>query len=194
MGEAHQLADVPPDLVPTGGGGQQEAAPSRGRRQLDGALAVRPRPGGLQRGLGQIGGEHAYVPTGQVRQQLPHHHGDGVGLLAGGAAGTPDAQPPTPPARCPHQLRQHLGAQRPHLRGVAEEVRLLDGHLVQQALPLRCGGIADQIEVRRDVPDAGQPLPFGDRGAERGPARVVEDQACGGGEQLSQAGQVSVVQ
>ena len=64
------------------------------RRGAQGVFAVDPLPGLGQDGLGQIVGRDADIPGADFRaQHLVENDGNGVRLLAGGAAGGPDAEP-----------------------------------------------------------------------------------------------------
>ncbi len=194
MTQLDQLAHLRPNLVPTVGAGQEEAVDLGAGGQLDGARAVDAGAGTLQGALGDVGGDHLDVPAVGAGHQLAEHHRDRVRLLARRAASAPDPQPPTVQGGVPQQLRQDVLAQRPHLRRVAEEVRLLDGHLVEQPLALRRPGGSDQVEVRRDGRDSGHAQPLADRVAERFAAGSVEDQAGRAGEQQPEPGEVGVVE
>ena len=189
--ELHQLAYVRAHLVAAADRRQEEAREVPGRGHLHRAWAV---TGGARRREGlltQIGGDDLHVPATARRQQLAQHHRGRVGLLPGRAPRAPDPQPPGA-GRSLHQLRQHVLAQCPHLRRVSEEMRLLDGHLVQQ--PLAFGGLVEQEQVRRDIGRAGRPEPLGDAGAEGLATALVEHQTGGGGQQGAQLGELPVRQ
>jgi hypothetical protein len=140
VAELHQLADLRAHAHPTGVrgvDGREEPRGVLGCRRVQRARAVAGLTRGGQGPVRDVGAEHGDVPAGGRGEQLAQDHRDRVGLLAGRAARAPDAQPLVAGGGAADQLGQQVAAQRAHLRRVAEEVRLLDGHLVEQLLDLR---------------------------------------------------------
>ena len=78
---------------------------------------------GLLQGPGrQVGGDDLELELGEARDVLLHHHGQGIGLLTGGAAGAP--HPHLAVAAGRGQLGQDVVAQMVERGAVAEEARL----------------------------------------------------------------------
>ena len=106
---------------------------------------------GAQHGVVDVGGQDLHLPRrrnqglgrrhvkGQriaqivVGEGVGDHHGQGERLLAGGAAGAPDAQVPVAALLLAAQhLLQHGLLEEVQLRAVAEEAGFVDGEVFQQ--------------------------------------------------------------
>ena len=159
--EDHHLADLLADQQAVAVRAEEALHALRPQRRRA-ARRVAAAPGVVDRLLVEVGGEDLQGPGrrgGGGPDHLAEGHGQGVGLLAGGAARHPGAQRAAG-GLAREQRRQDVGAQLiPHLL-VAEEARHPDQQLAEQQLDL--GGVgAQQLHVRRppgEVEEGGAPL------------------------------------
>ena len=83
-----------------------------------------------------------------VRQRIGHQHGQGVGLLSGGAACAPDSQAVVGVLLlAPHHIVDHVVLKQVQLRLVAEEAGFIDGEVFDQAGQLLFPRLADEQAI-----------------------------------------------
>src|SRR5690606_11518721 len=135
-----------------------EVLPQEGRGNVAHGVGGEEPPAGVRQHDGvEVGSEDLEGDVGVARpERLPDQEREGVGFVAGGAGGTPEADAPLAP---PEPLLDQLGQQMPDeegvLVGVAEELRLVDGDRVEEGVRLGAGaGTAQEGEVRLEVGQA----------------------------------------
>jgi hypothetical protein len=134
------------------------------------------------RGVGQDLGVHVgrhdlHVPLGQRREVLQQADGQGVRLLAGGAAGAPDAQAARAAAAgALDQLREDDLAEEVEVVRLAEELGLVGRDAVDQLLPLGAGRplLVDVTEVVAVAGEPELPQPPAEAGGDHGALGVGE--------------------
>ena len=123
-----------------------EEPPQAFRRDiLDEALGVEPVAGLVQQRVVEVGGEHLELAhAGRLLRRFHERHGDGIRLLAGGAAEHPDAERFV--AALLEQLGQDLALENVERFGVAEEARHADEHVGVERIEL-LGVAAEEMGV-----------------------------------------------